>query len=120
MNVDPSLVQMILLDDITHSSLMGDNSKRKSHITKINRIFLVSEDIHFYICVHTLIAGQNCPQSMVNMTNYIAIEVYGMSSFRCQVNVCVCVLSWSLLLFSLPLLNLLPGHRKHIKQHYNK
>ncbi|XP_052436307.1 probable JmjC domain-containing histone demethylation protein 2C [Carassius gibelio] len=40
MNVDPSLVQMILLDDITHSSLMGENSKRKSHITKINRIFL--------------------------------------------------------------------------------
>ncbi|KAK2878595.1 hypothetical protein Q8A67_019386 [Cirrhinus molitorella] len=39
-NVDPSLIQMMLLDDITHSSLMGDNSKRKSHITKINRIFL--------------------------------------------------------------------------------
>ncbi len=44
--------------------------------------------------------------------------VYGMSSFRCQVN--VCALSLSLLLSSLPLLNLLPGHRKHIKQHYNK
>uniref|UniRef100_A0A8C1WTX3 JmjC domain-containing protein n=1 Tax=Cyprinus carpio TaxID=7962 RepID=A0A8C1WTX3_CYPCA len=40
MNVDPSLVQMMLLDDITHSSLMGDKSKRKSHITKVNRIFL--------------------------------------------------------------------------------
>ncbi|XP_073683106.1 probable JmjC domain-containing histone demethylation protein 2C [Garra rufa] len=39
-NVDPSLVQIMLLDDITHSSLMGDNSKRKSHITKINRNFL--------------------------------------------------------------------------------
>uniref|UniRef100_A0A672N4R9 Probable JmjC domain-containing histone demethylation protein 2C n=1 Tax=Sinocyclocheilus grahami TaxID=75366 RepID=A0A672N4R9_SINGR len=62
MNVDPSLVQMMLLDDITHSSLMGDNSKRKAHITKINRIFLVSEDIHFCICVHILIAGRNCPQ----------------------------------------------------------
>ncbi len=67
MNVDPSLVQIMLLDDITHSSLMGDNSKRKSHITKINRIFLVSEDIHFCICVHILIAGQNCP----HMTNYM-------------------------------------------------
>uniref|UniRef100_A0A673K2Z9 Probable JmjC domain-containing histone demethylation protein 2C n=1 Tax=Sinocyclocheilus rhinocerous TaxID=307959 RepID=A0A673K2Z9_9TELE len=42
-NVDPSLVQMMLLDDITHSLLMGDNSKRKPHITKINRIFLHSE-----------------------------------------------------------------------------
>uniref|UniRef100_A0A9J7XRB8 JmjC domain-containing protein n=1 Tax=Cyprinus carpio carpio TaxID=630221 RepID=A0A9J7XRB8_CYPCA len=41
MNVDPSLVQMMLLDDITHSSLMGDKSKCKSHITKVNRIFLV-------------------------------------------------------------------------------
>ncbi|KTG04144.1 hypothetical protein cypCar_00003871 [Cyprinus carpio] len=40
MNVDPSLVQMMLLDDITHSSLMGDKSKCKSHITKVNRIFL--------------------------------------------------------------------------------
>ncbi|XP_016310505.1 probable JmjC domain-containing histone demethylation protein 2C isoform X2 [Sinocyclocheilus anshuiensis] len=40
MNVDTSLVQMMVLDDITHSSLMGDNSKRKAHITKINRIFL--------------------------------------------------------------------------------
>uniref|UniRef100_A0A671RZS8 Probable JmjC domain-containing histone demethylation protein 2C n=1 Tax=Sinocyclocheilus anshuiensis TaxID=1608454 RepID=A0A671RZS8_9TELE len=62
MNVDTSLVQMMVLDDITHSSLMGDNSKRKAHITKINRIFLVSEDIHFCICVHILNAGQNCPQ----------------------------------------------------------
>uniref|UniRef100_A0A8C1G1E1 JmjC domain-containing protein n=1 Tax=Cyprinus carpio TaxID=7962 RepID=A0A8C1G1E1_CYPCA len=62
MNVDPSLVQMMLLDDITHSSLMGDKSKRKSHITKVNRIFLVSIDINFGICVHILIAGQNCPQ----------------------------------------------------------
>jgi len=44
-NVDPSLVQMVLLDDITHSSLMEDHSKRKSHITKINRIFLVSDFI---------------------------------------------------------------------------
>ncbi|XP_067311108.1 probable JmjC domain-containing histone demethylation protein 2C [Pseudorasbora parva] len=44
-NVDPSLVQMMLLDDITHSSLMGDHSKRKSHITKINRIFLGTESI---------------------------------------------------------------------------
>uniref|UniRef100_A0A8C1WWL5 JmjC domain-containing protein n=1 Tax=Cyprinus carpio TaxID=7962 RepID=A0A8C1WWL5_CYPCA len=59
MNVDPSLVQMMLLDDITHSSLMGDKSKRKSHITKVNRIFLVSIDINFLICVHILIAGQN-------------------------------------------------------------
>uniref|UniRef100_A0A8C1RA47 Probable JmjC domain-containing histone demethylation protein 2C n=1 Tax=Cyprinus carpio TaxID=7962 RepID=A0A8C1RA47_CYPCA len=41
-NVDPSLVQMMLLDEITHSLLMGDNSKRKPHITKINRIFPVS------------------------------------------------------------------------------
>uniref|UniRef100_A0A8C1WUX2 JmjC domain-containing protein n=1 Tax=Cyprinus carpio TaxID=7962 RepID=A0A8C1WUX2_CYPCA len=55
MNVDPSLVQMMLLDDITHSSLMGDKSKRKSHITKVNRIFLVSIDINFLICVHILI-----------------------------------------------------------------
>ncbi|XP_052385950.1 probable JmjC domain-containing histone demethylation protein 2C [Carassius gibelio] len=39
-NVDPSLVQMMLLDDITHSSLMGDNSNHKPHITKINRSFL--------------------------------------------------------------------------------
>uniref|UniRef100_A0A8C2Q4F4 Jumonji domain containing 1C n=1 Tax=Cyprinus carpio TaxID=7962 RepID=A0A8C2Q4F4_CYPCA len=62
MNVDPSLVQMMLLDDITHSSLMGDKSKRKSHITKVNRIFLVSIDINFGICVHILIAVQNCPQ----------------------------------------------------------
>ncbi|KAG1972274.1 putative JmjC domain-containing histone demethylation protein 2C [Pimephales promelas] len=44
-NVDPSLVQMVLLDDITHSSLMEDHSKRKSHITKINRIFLGTESI---------------------------------------------------------------------------
>lgn len=62
MNVDPSLVQMMLLDDITHSSLMGDKSKRKSHITKVNRIFLVSIDSNFGICVHILIAVQNCPQ----------------------------------------------------------
>lgn len=47
-NVDPSLVHVVLLDDITHSLLMGDNSKHKSYITKINRIFLVSKDDLFF------------------------------------------------------------------------
>ncbi|XP_052009503.1 probable JmjC domain-containing histone demethylation protein 2C [Xyrauchen texanus] len=39
-NVNPLLVQMTLLDDISHSTLKGENSKRKSHITKIKRILL--------------------------------------------------------------------------------
>ncbi|XP_056624369.1 probable JmjC domain-containing histone demethylation protein 2C isoform X2 [Triplophysa dalaica] len=39
-NVDPLLVQMTLLDDVAHSSLMGENSKWKSQITRNNRIFL--------------------------------------------------------------------------------
>lgn len=39
-SIDPSLVQMLLLDEITQSSMTGDNSKRKSHITKINRVCL--------------------------------------------------------------------------------
>lgn len=28
---------------------------------------------------------------MANITNYIVVEVYDMSSFRCQVYICVCV-----------------------------
>lgn len=48
MNVDPLLVQMLLLDDVTYSSLIGDNPNRKSHISKINRIFLVSKDVNFF------------------------------------------------------------------------
>nr|XP_055027808.1 probable JmjC domain-containing histone demethylation protein 2C [Misgurnus anguillicaudatus] len=40
--VDPLLVQVMLLDDDAHSSLMGENSKCKSQITKINRVFLGS------------------------------------------------------------------------------
>ncbi|XP_056333199.1 probable JmjC domain-containing histone demethylation protein 2C [Danio aesculapii] len=44
-NIDPSLVQMLLLDEITQSSTTGDNSKRKSHITKINRVCLSTGSI---------------------------------------------------------------------------
>lgn len=55
MNVDPLLVQMTLLDDITHSSLMGENSKCKSQITRINRLFLVSKTIALFVYAHVCV-----------------------------------------------------------------
>uniref|UniRef100_A0A671LZ89 Probable JmjC domain-containing histone demethylation protein 2C n=1 Tax=Sinocyclocheilus anshuiensis TaxID=1608454 RepID=A0A671LZ89_9TELE len=80
-NVDPSLVQMMLLDDITHSLLMGDNSKRKPHITKINRIFLVSTVCCEY--VHILISQQNCPQKYGKYEkNFLWRYFWGVSSLE--------------------------------------
>lgn len=67
-NVDPSLVHVVLLDDITHSLLMGDNSKHKSYITKINRIFLVSKDDLFFFFY--IVLGQNCPLKYGKFENF--------------------------------------------------
>uniref|UniRef100_A0A8C2HL64 Jumonji domain containing 1C n=1 Tax=Cyprinus carpio TaxID=7962 RepID=A0A8C2HL64_CYPCA len=75
-NVDPSLVQMMLLDEITHSLLMGDNSKRKPHITKINRIFPVSILCCEFVCTYKFF-NKIVPKSIADMKKPFFGDIFG-------------------------------------------
>ncbi|XP_057199399.1 probable JmjC domain-containing histone demethylation protein 2C isoform X2 [Triplophysa rosa] len=69
-NVDPLLVQMTLLDDDTPSSLMGENSKCKSQITRINRIFLGTGNRSS----NTTATDQVCSSSQVQQQSELCIQ----------------------------------------------
>uniref|UniRef100_A0A8C1R9U5 Probable JmjC domain-containing histone demethylation protein 2C n=1 Tax=Cyprinus carpio TaxID=7962 RepID=A0A8C1R9U5_CYPCA len=73
-NVDPSLVQMMLLDEITHSLLMGDNSKRKPHITKINRIFPGTGSISNNTTTNDQVCSSRPVQQHSEMTTQSSME----------------------------------------------